>query len=155
MKKVLESAAIVAWIVLVYFAVSAIYGPEKLPARIPTHFGADGQPNGWGGPESLWLLPIVGTMIALLMSAVTRFPQSFNYPVRVTRENQERLKELALGMIAWLRLEVLCLFAWIEWATIESARHARLGLPPSLLLVSIFVVFGTIGAHIAGMVRAR
>ncbi len=155
MKRVLESAAIVAWIVLVYLVVAALYGANKLPAKIPTHFGADGQPNGWGGPESLWMLPIVGTLIALMMTVVTRFPQSFNYPVRVTRENQARLQELALGMIAWLRLEVLCLFAWIEWATIETARQTRLGLPTGLLPASIFVVFGTIGAYIVGMARAR
>lgn len=155
MKRVLESAAIVAWMALVYLVVAALYGGNKLPPRIPTHFGLNGQPDGWGGPESLWMLPIVGTLIALMMTVVTRFPQSFNYPVRMTRENQARLQELALGMIAWLRLEVLCLFAWIEWATIESARQTRLGLPTGLLLVSIIVIFGTIGAHIVGMVRAR
>jgi hypothetical protein len=62
---------------------------------------------------------------------------------------------LALGMIAWMRLELLCLFAWIEWVTIETARSGRLALPPGGMLIAIAVLFGTIGAHIVGMVRAR
>lgn len=155
MKKILESAAIVAWIVLVYQVLSALYGPDKLPERVPLHFGLDGQPNGWGSPHALWTLPIAGSFVGVLMTIVTRYPGSFNYPVRVTRENQARLEELALGMIAWLRLEVLCLFAWIEWATIDSARQGRLGLPPGLLLSSLVIIFGTIIAHVAGMFRSR
>jgi uncharacterized membrane protein len=155
MKKLLESGAVVAWIVLVYVVVAALYGPEKLPSKVPMHFGADGKPNGWGGPESLWLLPAVGTVIAVLITVVSRFPESFNYPVRVTRENQMRLQVLALEMIAWLRLELLCLFAWIEWATIESARDQRLALPPLAMLMAIAVIFGTIAIYIVRMVRAR
>jgi uncharacterized membrane protein len=155
MKKILESAAIVSWIVLVYLVVTALYGPDKLPERIPTHFGLDGQPNGWGSPQTLLTLPIAGTFIGLLMSVIMRYPGSFSFPVRVRRENQARLQELALGMIAWLRLEVLCLFVWIEWGTIESARQARLGLPPALLLSSFVIIFGTIIVHVVGMVKAR
>ncbi len=155
LKKLLESGAIIAWIVLLYLVVGALYGANKLPARIPTHFGMDGKPNGWGGPESLWLLPAVGTLLALLMTVVSRHPQSFNYPVRVTRENRARLEGLALEMIAWLRLEVLCLFAWIEWATIEMARQGKAAFPPHSFLFAILPVLATIVAYMARMARAR
>lgn len=155
MKKLLESGAIIAWIVLVYIVVEALYGAAKLPAKIPTHFGADGMPNAWGAPESLWLLPAVGTVMAILLTWVSRYPQVFNYPVRVTRENQARLEALALEMIAWLRLDLLCLFAAIEWQTIRSARMVQLALSPWFMPVALLVVFGTIGIYIVRMVRAR
>ena len=155
MKKLLESGAIIAWIVLVYVVVAALYGPEKLPARVPMHFGADGKPNGWGGPESLWLLPAIGTLIAVVLTWVSRYPKAFNYPVRVTRENQTRLEVLALEMIGWLRLDLLCLFAAIEWQTIRSARMEQLALSPWFMPGALVVVFGTIAIYIVRMVRAR
>lgn len=155
MKKLLESGAVIAWMVLVYLVVEALYGANKLPTRVPMHFGADGKPNGWGSPQSLWILPIAGTIVGLMITIISRYPGAFSYPVRVTRENQARLEALALEMIAWMRLEVLCLFAWIEWATIESARKEMLALPPVAMLLAIAVVFGTIVIYIFRMLRAR
>lgn len=155
LKKLLEFGAVIAWMVLVYLVVDALYGASKLPARIPTHFGADGMPNAWGGPESLWLLAAVGTVMAVVLTWVSRYPQVFNYPVRVTRENQARLEALALEMIAWMRLELLCLFAGIEWQTIRSARMEQLALSVWFMPMALVVVFGTIGIYIVRMVRAR
>lgn len=155
MKRILDSGALIAWLVQVYLVVDALYGTNKLPARIPIHFGLNGEANGWGSPQMLWMLPVVGTFVGLLTTLIARYPGSFSYPVRVTRENQTRLEGLAQGMIAWLRLEVICLFAWIEWATIESARAQRLALPPASMTLAIAVVFGTIAIYIVRIIRAR
>ncbi len=131
----------------------ALHGAEQLPARVATHFDAAGNPNGWGEPSMLPLFPAVAVAIYLLMTLVAQFPASFNYPVEVTAENRPQLEALALDMIAWIKMEMVCLFAWIQWSTIEVARRGHGGLSPALLPVSIGVVFGTIGWFFAAMRR--
>jgi uncharacterized membrane protein len=153
MKSVLHAIAAVALVLTWAATVYVIYGPHPLPDRIPVHFDAAGSSNGWGSPAMLWLLPIMATVIYLLMTVVARFPSAFNFPVRVTRQNRPRLEALALAMIAWLRAEVVCLFAWIQYTTLEFARQGQGRLSPWFLPLSLVAVFLTIGWHVAAMLR--
>jgi hypothetical protein len=47
-------------------------------------------------------------------------------------------------MIAWLKLEVMCLFAWIQHFTIEAARTEHGALPAGFMPVTLGVIIGTI-----------
>lgn len=153
MRKILEAVSLAALAVLGWVTWSALGGPHPLPARIPTHFNMAGRPDGWGAPRMLLLLPIVAGVLYVLITWVSRYPSAFNYPVRVTRENRPRLEALALGMTAWLKAETLCLFAWIQTATVESVRRGRGELPAALMPVGLVVVFGTIAWNIVAMRR--
>jgi hypothetical protein len=154
MRKLLQLVSLIALATLLWITYEALYGPNPLTGRIPTHFGLDGQPNAWGEPKMLLLLPGFGVALFLLMTIVGRYPSSFNYPVRVTPRNRERLQQIALSMIAALTAETLSLFAALQYFTIQSIRLQRNGLPPALMLTSIFVIFLTMGAHIIAMRRA-
>jgi hypothetical protein len=56
-------------------------------------------------------------------------------------------------MIAWLKAEVVCLFAWIQVSTIEAARRGLGGLPPALIPVSLVAIFVTVAWYIVAMRR--
>jgi uncharacterized membrane protein len=155
MRKNLEAISLAALAVQFWITYRALYGPVPLPDRIPTHFDLAGNPNGWGSPAMLLLFPVLTAGIYLLITIVARFPAAFNYPVRVTAENRPRLQALALSMIVWLKMEIVCLFAWMQWATIQTARHAQPGLPVALMPVTLVAVFVTIVWHIAAMFKAR
>jgi len=133
----------------------AVFGPHKLPDRIPIHFDAAGQINGWGSPAMLWFLPVVAAGVYILLTLVSRRPCAFNYPVRVTPATRPRLEAMSLELIAWLRAELIWLFLFIEYATIRSARLGRSALSPWTVLICIAVVFVTIGWHIAAMRRVK
>jgi len=154
MRKALEAAGIAALAVLFWITYSAFKGPERLPDRIPTHFDLAGNPNAWGSPSALLLLPGLAFVIYLAITLVSRFPSAFNFPVRVTPENRPRLEALALSMVTWLKMELVCLFLWIQSSTINSARHQTLGLSPMLLPASLAAVFGTIAWYFVAMRRA-
>lgn len=154
MRKILEAVSLFALAALAWVTWAALAGPDRLPSRIPTHFNLAGKPNGWGAPQMLLLFPVIAGLLYLLFTWVDRHPSAFNYPVRVTRENQPRLQAVALSMTAWLKAEVLCLFAWVQIAAIEAARS---GSGPhwlaALMPVFLGVVFGTIIAHVVAMRR--
>jgi uncharacterized membrane protein len=132
----------------------AIYGAPPLPARIPTHFDAAGNINGWGGAQTLLLLPIVATCVIALLTVISFFPQTFSYPVSVTPDNRSRLEAIALSVMAWLKAELACLFLWIQYATIRSARAGRSELSAQLMVLAIAVIFATVAAHLVATVRA-
>ena len=158
MRKNLEVVSILALVAMAWMTMQAISGPHQLPQRIATHFDwSTGEANGWGSPSAFLFLPVVAVGLWLLLTAVARFPSAFNYPVRVTVRNREILERIALDMMAWLKMELVVLFAGLHWMTISLARagNARGAMVHLLPMLGIGVVFTTIGIHIARMVRAR
>jgi hypothetical protein len=154
MRKTLETVALVLLLLTWAITVYAIKGPHPLPGRIPTHFDAAGRPDGWGTPAMLWMLPGMATGIYLLMGLVARYPSSFNFPMRIRPAARRRFEGLALSMLSWLKAEVICLFAWVQYKTIELARSGEGRLSPLFLPVVLIAVFGTIAWHMAAMRRA-
>jgi hypothetical protein len=154
MRTALNLAALAVLIGLWLLTACDISGSRPLPDRIPMHFDAAGRANGWGSRAGLWLLPSVATGLYLLMSLVERFPSAFHFPVRVTRENRSRLEQLALAMIAWLKVELVSFLAWIQLITLRLARAGQGTLSTWFVPLTLGVVFFTIGWHIFAMVKA-
>jgi uncharacterized membrane protein len=154
MRRLLELVSLAALAVMLAVTILAFYGPAPLPPRIPTHFNLAGHPDGWGSPHMLMALPLIAAAIYILMTLVARYPEAFNYPVRVTTQNRQRLQDLALGMIAWLKAEVVSFIAWVQVSAIRAARHPDQGFSAALMPMLLVAVFATIIVYIAAMFRA-
>jgi uncharacterized membrane protein len=153
MRKLLEILSLVSLVTLLYLTGAALYGPHALPSRIPVHFSATGDPDAWGVPRMLLLLPIIATGLYALITLVSRRPAVFNYPARMTPQNRRFLQEIALNMIAFLKFEVISLFALIQYFSIQTARLQQNALPPHLMAIALILIFATMGLHIAAMRR--
>ena len=147
MRKTLESLSLAALAFLLIITADALVGPHRLPDRIPTHFDASGQAIAFGSPQLLLGIPIGAVILYALMSMVARRSGAFNFPTKVTPMNRPRLEALAVQMVSWLKLEVVCLFAWIQHFTIEAARTGHGALSPVFMPVTLGIVFGTIGIY--------
>jgi uncharacterized membrane protein len=154
MRRILELISLAALLTLLGITANALYGPHRIPDKIPTLFGSNGQPDAWGSSVMLLPLPILAIFLYAGITLVSRFPSAFNYPVRVTAQNRARLQSIALHMVASLKAETLVLFALLQYFTIDAARTARLGLPPGLMFTAIALIFLTMAAHIVAMRRA-
>jgi uncharacterized membrane protein len=153
MRKTLEAISLAVLAFQIWIFYSAVYGPSRLPDRVPIHFDSAGHVNGWGSPTEFLFLPVVAAAIYLLLTVVARFPASFNYPVEVTDENRPRLEALVIDMLAWLKAELVCLFAGILWIAIQAAHQpARPSAAP--IIAHLVVVFATIVYFIVAMFRA-
>jgi hypothetical protein len=102
----------------------------------------------------MWLLPVFGTLLYAIMTIVARFPGAFNYPVGVTPANRPVLEDLAVRMITWLKAEVMCLFVWILYETLEAARMGQGAIPLSSILLVVVMVIATTGWYVMAMRRA-
>lgn len=154
MRKLLDVIGLIALSMLVWITYQALAGPERLPDRIPNHFDVAGIANGWGSPVMLLLLPVIAVGIYLAMTVVSRFPSSFRYSVRVTPQNQSRLQDLTLNMIAWIKTELACLFAVVQRWIIQAARTGEGRLHPLLMPAFLVVIFATAGWHIIAVLWA-
>ena len=70
-----------------------------LPDRIPVHFGYRGLADAWGDKVTIWIVPAVAAIIFAVLTAVSRYPHTFNYPVPITSENARR--QYLLGRGVW------------------------------------------------------
>jgi uncharacterized membrane protein len=155
MRKLLQAISLISLAILWILTIQAIYGPEALPSRIPTHFDIQGNPNAWGSPNGIFLLPAIGTAIFLLIGLFTRNPAKFNYPVRVTPQNRDRLYALALQMTASIQAETICLFTILQYAILHSFRAGHFTLPPTIVPTGVVLILVTTLGHITAMRRTR
>jgi uncharacterized membrane protein len=135
------------------FAVTAWYW-SRLPERIPTHFGFDGQPDRWGSRATILALPIASTAIVLVLSVLERFPHTYNYAWPITPENAPRQYALARGMLVALKAVLCWLFLAILVGTCRAATGGG-GLSGWIPTVGVGVVFALIGGYLAMARRAR
>ena len=152
MRKWLEGIALLALGLQIAITVRALFGSDHLPERIPLQFDAMGQPTRWGSPAMLLLLPAITLIIYLLFTVVTRFPGAFNYPVKVTVFNRQRLQNLALDMMAWLKVEIVGLLTWMQFVTVEAARNPGKHMP-AMTPAALVAVFATVSLYIVMMFR--
>lgn len=155
MRKVLELLSLAVLVAMLVAAALAVFGPNRLPDRIPTHFDSLGRPNGWAAPRILLVFPFIAAALYLLMTWVSRYPAGFNFPIRSTPQDRRQLEEVTLKMIAWLKTEIVCLFAWIEWTAIDGAHRSVGGVSPLLMPIALAVIFGTIFGHAVVILKAR
>ncbi len=154
MRKLLQAISLIALAILWILSVQALTGPDALPSRIPTHFDIQGNPNAWGSPNGILLLPAIGTAIFLLIGLLSRNPAKFNYPVRVTPQNRDRLYALALQMTESIQAETICLFAVLQYAILHAFRAGHFTLPPVIVPTGVALIIVTTLSHIVAMRRA-
>jgi uncharacterized membrane protein len=127
----------------------------SLPSRIPVHFNISGQPDRWGDRSSLLLEFAIMLGVYIGLTVLQRFPHIYNYPFGLTLQNVHRQYLLARQLLVFIKGEVVCIFAFIGWRTVQVAmgksRFPAAGFP----LVMILCLFGTIVWYFVRASRAR
>jgi uncharacterized membrane protein len=127
---------------------------NDLPEKVPTHFNTTGRVDRWGGKGSLWMLPIIGLLLFMILSSLERFPHIFNYPVTITEENAPKLYLEARRMLVILNFEITFFLSYISWGIVQAAYgHDSIGVwsIPFFLIV----IISTIGISIYRLFRKR
>jgi hypothetical protein len=97
---------------------------------------------------------VIGLGLYALITVVSFFPGSFNFPVRVTAQNRDRLQRIAMRMVVGVKAETLILFAILQNAILQSVRTQTNSLPVLLMPIAIALIFLTIALHLVALMRA-
>lgn len=139
--KIVEALSIVGLTVL--FLLPLLFY-NQLPERIPIHFNAAGDPDGYSGREGVWLLPGIGLVLFILLTAINRSPETFNYPTKITLENAESKYRNAMQMIRWMKLIILVMFIYLTWMMVQVGLGKTESLHSWFVWVFITVIMGTV-----------
>jgi hypothetical protein len=148
---VLEAASLAVLVAI--FINLAAHWPE-LPNRVPHHYGFAGNPNGWGGKNWMWVLPVTAAGIFILLTLSSYYPRLINLPVSVDRESPP-VRKLLLTMSGVLKLTTLLILGYINWAGINIALGRARGISPIFLPVVLLVTFGPIVFYTKKLQRYR
>ncbi|KUK53666.1 MAG: Uncharacterized protein XD78_0991 [Desulfotomaculum sp. 46_296] len=126
-----------------------------LPDQIPTRFGTGGIPVAWGDKTALLRQLLVVVLISAGMTVLSRYPHLFNYPWLITEQNIRIQYQLARTLLSWIKVELVWLFGFTEWGSIQVALGRDQSLRIEYLWVYIAIIFGTIIIYFYESFKAR
>lgn len=142
-----HALAVAAALLLALFLIVAA-GWRALPERVPIHFGFDGKADAWGNRSSSLLLPLLAVLLYGFLTALSRFPHAFNYPVPITPENAETQYRLAVRLLLVLKTALIAVFFAIYIGVSTTAAGVQRGLSSWFLPVALFCLVCPIGVYL-------
>ncbi|MGH7596447.1 MAG: DUF1648 domain-containing protein [bacterium] len=148
----LETAAALGLLTMAFVMIKSW---PLLPETIPHHFGVSGKPDAWGGKGILWLLPGISLMLYVGLTILRRYPHIYNYPWPITEQNAATQYHLARTMIGAFKAEIVLIFVYLQWQTIQVALGKAEGLGVAFLPIFLILIFGTIGIYFVKAYQTR
>ncbi len=146
---------VIAAAALIFAVIYLVATWATLPDKVPMHYDFGGKVDRWGSKYSL--LPMIGTAVFLyaLLTLFQRWPHIYNYPFALTDQNREKQYLYARQLLTVLKAEVVCMFAFLTWQTIQVARGNAANLTIWFLPVILGLIFATIIIYFIKAYRAR
>lgn len=120
---------------------------SSLPERVPSHFGAGGDPDAYGSKGNVLTPALLSVALYLLFTLVQRIPPRFyNYPVQINADNALAQYSLARACVVAVKAAISVMLACGTWLTVQAALGHRQGLgswflPGVLLVVGLPVLW--------------
>jgi uncharacterized membrane protein len=127
---------------------------SALPERIPVHFDASGQPNGWGGKDMLLFLLAATVVMAIMLTLAESYQRLINIPINVDRNSPE-VRQLLRSMVIVLKAVIMITFLWIVDLTMRTAAGGANGLGLAFLPVFSAGTFAPIVYYLVKLKRLR
>ncbi|WP_020594696.1 DUF1648 domain-containing protein [Spirosoma panaciterrae] len=134
-------------LLLILLTMFSIAGALWLPNPIAIHYNLHGQPDRWGSPATLLILPVIAFLvIGILWASQKIHPDFMNFPGPRTPENIARQLGNIRLMTASMRLFVASLFLVIQgqsiWAKFYNQDQLIGWTIPSMIgLLTVVVSF--------------
>ncbi|THD65812.1 DUF1648 domain-containing protein [Robertkochia marina] len=111
-----------AWAGLLLMWFLALRGYSDLPEQIPMHFNGKGVVDRMGSKESIFVVPVITSLLFAGLTILNNHPRLFNYPVDITPENAARQYAIAQRLMRLIKLAVVIIFLLITWRTLEISK---------------------------------
>lgn len=123
----------------------------KMPDTVPAHFNASGQADDYGNKVTIFILPIIATLLFIGLTALNRYPQIYNYPGKITEANVMYEYSKATRMVRFLKVLITIVFTTITLSTFLTAIHVINGLgslflPLMIVLLSVLTISSAVMA---------
>lgn len=151
-------------VLLCAFFAACIYYWNKLPSRLPLHYGATGRADYAPVSTTLWFaLPCVAVALSVLMYGLCCYaeanPQTWNTPNRAaflhsSPAEHEPIYEMLRRGLTWTAIISTVLFAYLQAVTLIVGMRKLPAIPTELNLVTSVLAAAVIAAPIFFVFRA-
>lgn len=104
-----------------------------IPETVPMHWGVNGVADSFGSKTGLLFVPVIAGILFAGISALQRHPSIWNFPVKLTDENRDRVYSISLTML--LSVKAVCSASFFE------ITHSMVNLKN----MSLWVMMGELG----------
>jgi uncharacterized membrane protein len=143
------------WLLIAATWIFAFYHYPSLPEIIPTHYNFTGEANAFGNKIFIFTLPLIASIVYTAMTVMTKYPRTFNYPVKITPENALRQYTLAAKMIRYLKLIIVIIFCYLILTTTFYPQGSSLPGNKWFLPMSLVFIFIPLIVYIIYSVRQK
>jgi len=143
----------VAWLAVAVTWLLPLTNLSRLPDAIPTHFGADGRPDAYGGPGAAFLLAAFATAAWLAVFFTRRIGRLVRLPVPITEENHVKVGTLSRQFLTAIGVVTALMFAGLQVQTIRVALGAASGLSHWFGTATLLVYIGLLVGFIVAVYR--
>jgi len=133
----------------------------KLPRHIPTHFNAAGVADGWGSPDTLWVLLGAQALTCAVFLAVPylsqRYPGAVHFGSRRLSDfspaQRTRMLPMLNNMAGYLSIVMNLFFCFMLHEIIQATAQPMPHIHP--LWPMVLLVAGTLGIMLYYLARFR
>ena len=99
-----------------------------LPDTIATHFNGAGEPDGFGSKHTIWIIPIIATVMYIGLFILNKYPYMHNYMVNITEENALKNYRFSTRILRVVNFLCVLLMTYITYMIVESAFGKQFNL---------------------------
>lgn len=115
-----------------------LYFYPSLPDIVPTHWGFDGQANGWGPKSSTLFICIIPLALLILLAVIPKIdPRAQNY---------EKFEKIYRGFVIGI-IVFMCGITWLTELTVYNVLPGSSNLVSVLVCGSLGVLFIALGNY--------
>jgi uncharacterized membrane protein len=115
---------------------------SSIPDKVPMHFNAAGEVDRWGGKGGVIVLPFIATFLWLLLTALEKYPHTYNY-IKLSEDNVERQYKNARMMMNVTKATIVIYMVYLSWQTVQVAYGNQVGLGVWELPIFLLLLFGS------------
>jgi len=113
---------------LILMWVYCIINYVELPDTIATHFNGAGEPDGFGSKQTIWIIPIIATVMYIGLFILNKYPHIHNYMVNITEENALKNYKFSTRIVRIVNFLCVLLMTYITYMIVESAFGKQFNL---------------------------
>lgn len=113
---------------LILMWVYCIVNYMELPDTIATHFNRAGEPDDFGSKQTVWIIPIIATVMYIGLFMLNKYPHMHNYMVNITEENALKNYKFSTRIVRVVNFLCVMLMTYITYMIVESAFGKQFNL---------------------------
>lgn len=154
-KSINKALDIIGFLLIISLSIITFIEWRNAPDIIPIHYNFHGEIDAYGSKNMLFFLLSIVVMLYIGLYVLARYPQVYNYAIRITDENKERQYNMASTLIRVLNIELVSIFTYIQLKQVASIFSETDKLSLWFLPIVLAIIFGTLAFYIYKSVKNK